>query len=56
MNDIVEEIIRTIEDELDHSGDSYYTTKENQIIVTDAGYVYGWFNEYKDILRKRYLE
>ncbi len=54
---IVEEIIQTIENELDASWSSEYVTKEGvKITSADSNEVYDWFNEYKKILRKRYSE
>ena len=50
----IEELIETIESELSHGGCGGYITKEGIHIATDAGYVYDWFEEYKEILRMRY--
>lgn len=56
-NSIVEEIIQTIEDEIDKSWSSEYLTKEGiKITGMDVNEVYDWFVEYKEILRQRYPE
>lgn len=51
---IVEEIINTIYEEIENSGDSYYVTKENQEFSADVGYVKEWLDDYKEVLCKRY--
>lgn len=51
---LVEDIIKTIEDELNQSNELYYRCKDGSEITTDVGYVEDWFNEYKDVLRERY--
>lgn len=54
-SEVVEEIIGTIERELDkatNNGD--YICEDGTTIETDVGYVYEWFDEYKEILRKKY--
>ena len=51
---LVEDIIKTIEEELNQSNQSYYRCKDGSEITTDVGYVEEWFNEYKDVLRERY--
>ena len=53
-NATVEEIIDTIYQEIENSGDSYYVTKENQEFSADVGYVKEWLDDYKEVLRKRY--
>ena len=53
--EFIEELITTIEEEFEIPGCSTeYECKEGNIISTDVGYVYEWFNEYKEVLRKRY--
>lgn len=55
--EVVEEIINTIEEELASSDSSCtYTCKEGNNISTDIGYIYDWFEEYKEILRERYYQ
>lgn len=51
---IIEELINTIESELSVSESFFYIPKDSDSIATDVGYIQDWFNEYKDILRKRY--
>lgn len=51
---IIEELINTIESELSVSESFFYIPKDSDSITTDVGYIQDWFNEYKDILRKRY--
>ena len=53
-NATVEEIIDTIYQEIENSGDSYYVTKENQEFSADVVYVKEWLDDYKEVLRKRY--
>lgn len=52
--ELIEEIINTIYEEIENSGDSYYVTKENQEFSADVGYVKEWLDDYKEVLRKRY--
>lgn len=48
-------IINTIEKELDiNCGSCFYQCVEGNLIHTDVGYVYEWFQEYKEVLKKRY--
>lgn len=55
VKEVVEEIIGTIEREIDKSpNNADYICEDGTIIGTDVGYVYEWFEEYKDILRKKY--
>ena len=51
---LVEDIIKTIEEELNQSNQLNYRCKDGSEITTDVGYVEDWFNEYKDVLRERY--
>lgn len=51
---LVEDIIKTIEEELNQSNQLYYRCKNGSEITTDVGYVEDWFNKYKDVLRERY--
>lgn len=53
---LVLEIIETIEKELAQSFSSYYECIEGNGICTDVGYIGEWFNEYKEMLKKRYCE
>lgn len=52
----LEDLIATIESEIDNSTSTDYKTKEGNCFTTDVGYVYEWFEEYKEILRNRYKE
>ena len=51
---VVEEIIATIRDEINQSGLSEYVCNDGTVIYTDVGYVYDWFCEYVDVLKKKY--
>ena len=53
---LVLEIIETIEKELEQSSATYYECIEGNDICTDVGYVHDWFNEYKEMLKKRYCK
>lgn len=54
-SEIVEEIIGTIEKEIDESPNtSRYICEDGTNISTDVDYVYDWFEKYKDVLRKKY--
>lgn len=53
---LVLDIIETIEKELDQSSSAYYECVEGNKICTDVGYIGDWFNEYKEMLKKRYCE
>lgn len=53
--EVVEEIIKNIEEELNQSPtELYYMCKDGSIISTDVGFVEKWFDEYKHVLRERY--
>lgn len=52
--DIVETIIKTIEDELKNSSDTRYVCEDESIISTDVIQVYRWFHEYKYVLREKF--
>ena len=60
--ELVEDIIKTIKEEMGLSTSTKYHCKDGTNINTDVGYVYDWFvsNEklgyvgYEDVLRKRY--
>lgn len=54
--DIVEEIIKLIESELEspETNSTEYHCENGTNISTDVGYVYDWFDEYKEVLRKKY--
>lgn len=54
--DLIEKIISTIENEFDNSNHTEYRCEDGPVILTDVGYVEGWFNEYKHILRERYCK
>lgn len=50
----IEELIETIEQELSKSSSCDYKCENGTIIVTDVGYVHEWFEEYIEVLRRRY--
>lgn len=50
----IEELIETIEQELSHSSSCQYKCEDGTTIVTDVGYIWEWFGEYSEVLRKRY--
>lgn len=54
--DLIEEIITTIENELDDKRNTMakYHCEDGTVIITDIGYVVDWFEEYKDVLRRKY--
>lgn len=52
--DIVETIIKTIEDELKNSSDTRYVCEDESIISTDVRQIGRWFHEYKYVLRERF--
>lgn len=56
MNEIVKDIIDTIERELknDETSSIEYVCEDGTVIHTDVGYVYEWFNEYREVLRRKY--
>lgn len=54
--DSLEEFIQTIEYEFSNSFGMEYRTKEGFCIVTDVGFVRQWFNIYKGVLRRRYMQ
>lgn len=54
QKELVEEIINTIEEELNQSSQIRYVCKDNSIISADVRCVKEWFNEYKYVLRERY--
>lgn len=51
---MIEEIIRNIESEIQKSGTCIYVTLEGKQIMCAVGEILGWFEEYKEILRKRF--
>lgn len=54
---MIEDIIRDIETEVQSSTSScVYTTIEGKRIICAVGEILDWFEEYKEILRKRYKE
>lgn len=53
--DDLEELIGTIEAELNSSPRYAYRCIGGQMIVSNVGCVEGWFEEYKHVLRKRYV-
>lgn len=54
IRDAMEELITTIEKELNQSLSAIYKCEDNSVISTDVGYVEEWFNEYKYVIRERY--
>ena len=52
--EVIDDLINTIERELQNSTSARYRTAEGDYIDTDVDYVYDWFKEYKDVLRLRY--
>lgn len=54
IRDAMEELITTIEKELNQSLSTIYKCEDNSVISTDVGYVEEWFNEYKYIIREKY--
>lgn len=50
----LKEIICNIKEEINNSFWDSYKTKEGTSIKIDVCHVEEWFNEYKEILRKRY--
>lgn len=51
---VIDDLINTIEREIQNSTSTRYRTAEGDYIYTDVDYVYDWFKEYKDVLRFRY--
>lgn len=49
----IDEIIQTIDNELENSSSSIYNAQEGEI-TTDVGYIYEWWQEYRNFLKKRY--
>lgn len=55
INQLVEEMIRTIDEEIENSGSVCYTTKEGyKLSGADINDIYDWFEQYKEVLRERY--
>lgn len=55
QNKTISDLIKTIEKEFDSwGGDTTYRCEDETIIYTDAGFVYEWFQEYKEVLKRRY--
>lgn len=52
--EVIDDLINTIERELQNSTSARYSTAEGDYIDTDVDYVYDWFKEYKDVLLLRY--
>lgn len=60
--ELVEDIIKTIKEEIEDSLSATYYCKDGTVIETDVGYIYDWFVSrekldwigYEDVLRKRY--
>lgn len=52
--EVIDDLINTIERELQNSTSARYRTAEGDYIDTDVDYVYDWFKEYKDVLLLRY--
>lgn len=55
-NEIIEDMIKTIENEIKRSTQTRYICEDESIISTDVGYVEDWFNEYKYVLREKYCK
>lgn len=53
---LIDELIKTIKEELEQSSLSKYICNDGTIIYTDVGYVEEWFWEYVNVLRKRYIK
>lgn len=54
---MIEDVIRDIRTEIENSDSScVYTTLEGERIICAVGEILDWFEEYKEILRKRYKE
>lgn len=51
--EVIEDLINTIERELQNSTSTRYRTAEGDYIGTDVDYVYDWFKNYKEVLRSR---
>ena len=52
---LIEELIATINEEINKSpSTSQYLCNDGTIICTDVGYVYDWFREYAEVLRRKY--
>lgn len=51
---IINELIKTIREEISQSSLSKYICNDGTIIYTDVGYVEDWFRVYSDVLKKRY--
>lgn len=54
--ELVEEIISTIDREIDNSLSAIYKCDDGTEISTDVGYVYDWFKEYKEKLREKHCK
>ncbi len=52
--EVIDDLINTIERELQNSTSARYRTAEGDYIDTDVCYVYDWFREYEEVLRSRY--
>lgn len=54
--EFVDELIKTIENELKNSSQTRYVCEDGSLIGTDVGYVEEWFDEYKYVLREKYCQ
>jgi hypothetical protein len=53
----VEDIIQTIKEEIENSpSEITYLCEDGTEISTDVGYVKEWFDEYQDVLLRKYSE
>lgn len=50
----IHDLINTIQKEIDMSWSSIYECEDGTEITTDVGYVYDWFQEYKEVIKKKY--
>ena len=51
----IEDMLETINKELDQSTTARYMCLDGTVIHTDTGYIADWLNTYADVLRKRYI-
>lgn len=52
--EVIDDLINTIERELQNSTSTRYRTSEGDYIDTDVNYVYDWFRGYENVLHARY--
>lgn len=53
-NNFINELIATIIEEIKQSSSTEYLCNDGTVISTDVGYVYDWFKEYANVLRRKY--